>query len=556
MSAGPLILQHRGRGGEGMTITTTRRGLLAGSAAAPFLASPIKADTILTVGTSAQPAPDEWNALVVGINGYENARPLKTAINDAKAVGERLETAGYSVSLLEDPNQSELELGIDKVAARIRPESNFLLYFAGHGFQAGGTNFLMARDSGATGGQAMVDSSINLLSRLQRIANRKPRQCVVVLDACRNDPFGVEVPQVSANLASVIAPLGFTILYSAGSGQFALDTLGPQDDSANGVFVRALLGNLRPGIPLREMMYSTRRRVIELAASVGHSQHPAIYDQSTGEYRLGVAPVITTPSGEPAQVPVVVEPRQLAQPADRDTAFLVIGQDYDTMPGYQLRNPRNDSEMLARLFERSEIDGHLTMNGSDFEILGAAARVARTDASTIILYYSGYATLDPDGEFLLVWDGGDGIARINVEQLLSRMARKDRKIICFFDTMFYLSGDWTGADGEPVGDAPQLWRRLKPSDGPGPRSAADYPLAIFTATEIGGIALDGIKEQAHSPFANAIANTVGREDLSVDGIADAIATEVYQATAAVYDPQVTHFWSNYDTAQDRMWVDF
>ena len=75
------------------------------------------------------------------------------------------------------------------------------------------------------------------------------------------------------------------VMFSAGSGQQALDKLGERDRTPNGVFTRALLAEIdRPGISVDRILRTVRTRVVELAKSVGHEQVPALYDQSIGEY--------------------------------------------------------------------------------------------------------------------------------------------------------------------------------------------------------------------------------------------------------------------------------
>jgi len=347
-------------------------------------------------------------------------------------------------------------------------------------------------------------------------------------------------------MASVMAPVGFSILYSAGSGQYALDGLSAADPEPNGVFVRALLDQMHPGVSLRELMYNTRRKVTELAASVGHSQHPAIYDQSTGDYSLGKAPK--------ALVPPPPEPRtQIARPADPNTAYMIIGQDYDGMrPLVPLPNVRNDCDLLTDLFNRSGMSGVTSFNDRHFQILDQASQIAQGDASTIVLYWAGYGGLRTDGEHLYVADWSGKFQLLEVAQLLSLFAREQRRVVCFLDTMFFpVPGLGKGSAMAPA----KLWETL-------PRnllSELGEPLngasvAIVAGAELYGQAWDGVNGEKHSPFTLAIANSIGRDDLDIAATAATIAREVLEATRSISTPQRTDFWANFDASASSLWA--
>ncbi|MBO6609383.1 caspase family protein [Altererythrobacter sp.] len=500
---------------------------------------------------NGEPAPDDWNALVVGVDEYDEARPLNAAVNDAEAISARLSEAGYKVDLVKNPTLKELEIGMGRAASRIRPESNFLLYFAGHGFQVGGTNFLMARDSKLADGEAMVATSVNFLSKLNSFAIKKPRQCLVLMDACRNDPFGRDVPNVNVSMASVMAPVGFAILYAAGSGQFALDSLGTSERTENGVFARALLDHMQPGVSLHDLLYDTRRSVIQMAARVGHYQHPAIYDQSTAEYSLGFA------QGESkGQNDDRAEFETFAQPSDPRTACLIIGQDYRASFG--LANVQNDCDLLGKLFQNGWAEPEVSFNENYAQIFDRVCRVASSDATTVILYFAGYARIDEKREYLMVEVASDEFIKIEVRQLFNMLAREGRRIICFFDT--YFIPDEAASLRRPntylskATIAERLWGSVGDYSSEDPSGlVAKTNIAIITASEPGGIAWDGMPGEQHSPFTLAIANSIGRGDLSVRGISDVIFAEVMEATGSAKEPQRTHFWSNY-TPTDKLWT--
>ena len=219
-------------------------------------------------------------ALVIGVNSYKSMRTLTRAVPDAEAVARKLEAIGYGVSLVPDPTTAELWAAIEAYSEGLERDVPSLLFFAGHAVQMQQTNLLMAKDTQVGSMEAIGDSSLPLPLVLQKIARRQPSQSIVILDACRDDPLRSQVPQVEGGLASVNAPVGFYIIYSAGSGETALDSLHDDDPDPNSVFTRALLPWLEPDAAIHEVVLRTKGEVHRLASSVGHAQHPSVYDQT------------------------------------------------------------------------------------------------------------------------------------------------------------------------------------------------------------------------------------------------------------------------------------
>jgi hypothetical protein len=107
-----------------------------------------------------------------------------------------------------------------------------------------------------------------------------------MVDACRDNPFKSSGRAIGGRgLAPTTAATGQMIIFSAGSGQQALDKLNPADKSKNGLFTRIFLKEMqKPGISIDKMIRNVRTEVVDLAKSVGHEQVPAIYDQVVGEF--------------------------------------------------------------------------------------------------------------------------------------------------------------------------------------------------------------------------------------------------------------------------------
>jgi len=231
-------------------------------------------------------------ALVVGNDRYQNLpsdRQLQRAVSDARAVGDTLRTIGFDVIPGENLGRQAMVDKLDEMTRRLSPGDIAFFFFAGHGVAIGGGNYLLPSDvpnveSGQETrlGRAAIGEN-DIVSDLQQ---RGVRVAVVVLDACRDNPFrrpGVRSVGGERGLGRVEPARGAFTLYSAGLGQMALDRLGNADRNPNSVFTRTLLPKLaRPGLDLTALAIEVREEVARLAGSIGHDQRPAYYDETIG----------------------------------------------------------------------------------------------------------------------------------------------------------------------------------------------------------------------------------------------------------------------------------
>ncbi len=271
-------------------------------------------------------------ALVIGNNEYPHLAPdqqLQKAVNDARAVGDALEKIGFTV--IRGANLDRQSM-VDRVFAftqRVKPGDTALFFYAGHGVSIGGANYLLPTDirSANPGEEARVRSmAIGEADLISDIQERKARVAVLMLDACRDNPFRQPGLTRSAGadkgLARGAEAEGVFAIYSAGFGQSALDSLGRDDPSPNSVFTRALVPAIaRPGVHLADMMIDVRQEVAALAIKVNHQQNPAYYDQTRGG-RIYLAPGDTT-NAPPAR-PVPEVPAGSTAQNRRDTAAITI----------------------------------------------------------------------------------------------------------------------------------------------------------------------------------------------------------------------------------------
>lgn len=252
-------------------------------------------------------AAAERLALVIGINDYDAVPSLTKAVGDAEAMTEQLGQMGFAVTTVINPDRRAFNQAITAFRRQLRPGDTAFVHFSGHGVEVNGRNLLLPRDIPVpTSGEEdfLIEEAIDLAVLIERISDSGAGVRIFVVDACRNNPFtdanGRAIGQLNG-LALVEPPRGSFVLYSAGYRQTALDRLGPDDDNATSVYTRVLLEALKaPGVPISDIARSVRLDVAALAATVGHEQFPAYYDELTEDVvlRTEPEPVVETAENE------------------------------------------------------------------------------------------------------------------------------------------------------------------------------------------------------------------------------------------------------------------
>ena len=227
-------------------------------------------------------------ALVIGNDSYKYVSKLFTAREDAKSIAEGLRRVGYQVTLKVDLGMQGMKSAIRTFKSQIEGGDEVAIFYAGHGVQLSNTNFLLPVDISGESEEQIKDDAIPLQRLLDDISERKAKFTLAMVDACRDNPFkGANGRSIGGTrgLSPTSAATGQMIVFSAGTGQQALDRLGPSDKNKNGVFTRVFLKQLETqGISVDKLVRNVRTEVVGLAKSVGHEQVPAIYDQVVGEF--------------------------------------------------------------------------------------------------------------------------------------------------------------------------------------------------------------------------------------------------------------------------------
>lgn len=253
----------------------------------------------------AVPAQAARLALVIGNDGYTHVERLKNARADAKAMAKALKQAGFEVDLAEDQDRAGINRALRKFRQKISGGDEVVFFYAGHGVELSGSNYLLPVDIKAEDEDHIQDDSISLQELLDELQTRHPAFSLAIIDACRDNPLkGVGRNIGTRGLKPVTAATGQMVIYSAGAGQKALDRLGDDDPSPNGVFTRVFVEAMLEGSePVQLTMARVRNEVSRLANSVGRTQVPALYDQSLGEFMFVSSGVTPRTKGNGARPP-------------------------------------------------------------------------------------------------------------------------------------------------------------------------------------------------------------------------------------------------------------
>ena len=249
-----------------------RWGRLAASAALSVL---------LSVWANAAGAAERV-ALVIGNGDYKNVSPLANPRNDAEAVGDAFERLGYTVTRLMNADYDELRKGLSRFKQAARGKEVAVVFYAGHGIGVAGSNFLVPVDAELGYADAVEDEAIPLDRLMSAVGNTR-HLGLVILDACRNNPFVAkmkgETRSIERGLARLEDTTGKTMVaYAAKHGKTADDGSG-----AHSPYTEALLRYLKePGLEVRKLFGKVRDAVVDTTKRRGRVQEPWTYESLGG----------------------------------------------------------------------------------------------------------------------------------------------------------------------------------------------------------------------------------------------------------------------------------
>jgi|GEM_PF-4553774 len=201
-------------------------------------------------------------ALVIGNNAYDHATPLDNPGNDAEAIANALARLGFDTVLSFDLDQEGMQTALRDFEERVRDADIALFYYAGHGLQTNGKNYLVSTNANLKSESDLHFNTIDLQIVLDFMQD-PDRTSIIILDACRDNPLADQLAQslpkprsnsVARGLAKVESGVGSLVAFATAPGDYALDGLG-----AHSPFGESLLRHIEtPGLEVRQLFSRVR----------------------------------------------------------------------------------------------------------------------------------------------------------------------------------------------------------------------------------------------------------------------------------------------------------
>jgi len=232
--------------------------------------------TVLAAASAWAETPQHRLALVIGNSAYESS-PLNNPVNDATDMGTMLKSMGFEVISQLDANQKQMENAIRAFQARLTKDSVGLFFFAGHGMQVAGTNYLIPIGARISQESDIKYESVDAGRVLDAMHSAGNPLNIVILDACRDNPFARSYRSSAKGLARMDAPTGTFIAYATAPGDTAADGGGK-----NGVFTKYMLEYMpTPNLEVDKVLKKVR---VSVMRETGKRQVPWQSSSLTGDF--------------------------------------------------------------------------------------------------------------------------------------------------------------------------------------------------------------------------------------------------------------------------------
>lgn len=226
-------------------------------------------------------------ALMIGNGHYPDASaPLTQPINDARALTTALRHDGFDVDVVEDATRDDMARAVQRLKARIKPDSTVMLYFGGYGVQVGRESYMIPVDAAIWKEADIRRDGVSVEAVLDVMKEKGAHAKLVVIDASRRNPYERRFRGYSRGLAPINVPDNALILSSATPGKVADDAKG-----GNSLLVSELLKNLNSKASGAEAVF-TKTRVAVTRASDGE-QIPAMSSSLVEDIPFGTGLVST-----------------------------------------------------------------------------------------------------------------------------------------------------------------------------------------------------------------------------------------------------------------------
>ncbi|MDA9479785.1 hypothetical protein XI03_35885 [Bradyrhizobium sp. CCBAU 65884] len=269
---------------------------------------------------SALQGPEQRVALVIGNANYQNAPQLANPDDDAQSMAQFLNSAGFEVVAATDLTQNDMLRVVQDFSAKVAsrgPNTVAMVYYAGHGVQLAGENYLVPVDAKVSNPTELVNNSVRLVDVMSTLETIPSRMRIVILDACRNNPFP-DVNDAGRGLAIVDAPNGSIVGYSTAPGAEALDGTG-----GHSPYTQAFLNVARePNVPIEQLFKRVRLQVNQ---STSGAQIPWESSSLTSDFTF-FGDTAVAANRAPVRAPVVQMASNLPSRSTRQAYDYVVSE--------------------------------------------------------------------------------------------------------------------------------------------------------------------------------------------------------------------------------------
>ena len=286
-----------------------------------FACGPVSAQVApVQPGPSALQGPEQRVALVIGNSNYKNAPQLQNPDNDAESMAQFLNSAGFEVVAATDLTQNDMLRVVQDFSAKVSargPNTVAMVYYAGHGVQLAGENYLVPVDAKVSNPTELVSNSVRLVDVMSTLETIPSRMRIVILDACRNNPFP-DVNDAGRGLAIVDAPNGSIVGYSTAPGAEAQD-----GTNGHSPYTQAFLNVARePNVPIEQLFKRVRLAVNQTTSG---AQIPWESSSLTSDFTF-FGDTAVAASRAPVNAPVVQMASNLPSRSTRQAYDYVVSE--------------------------------------------------------------------------------------------------------------------------------------------------------------------------------------------------------------------------------------
>jgi formylglycine-generating enzyme required for sulfatase activity len=272
---------------------------------------------------------EQRTALVIGNGAYESAS-LRNPPNDARAMGVLLKELGFDVIEKENLGQKEMKKEIQAFGQRLLKGGVGLFYYAGHGMQVNGRNYLIPVGAQIEHEKQVEYEAVDVGMVLAEMDNARNRLNIVILDACRDNPFARSFRSSSQGLASMNAPSGTLVAYATAPGSVANDGSGE-----NGIYTGELIQEMKiPGLKVEDIFKQVRAAVRE---GTQGRQVPWESSSLEGDFYFQTPTPVPAPASTPERTVSVVPPSAVRSESPTRTFKTwkepVTGMEFVWVPG-------------------------------------------------------------------------------------------------------------------------------------------------------------------------------------------------------------------------------